>query len=325
MSTPDPCLVPLTPAWSDAVHAMTFPAYRHLLSLSPGPRHPQDDDTRRIQPCGVVAFDPNASVHHPIGLALAELPIEDDRPPEVLSLFVAPTHRGRGIGTRLLEGLEQQIADWHQPRVDMVYMTGRPGIPIVERMLARRGWQPPAVRTCTMRFTVDEAARMPWFGRVPLADADFELFSWIDLDPSERAALVDSQRDRAWITPGLEFWRHEAHCDPVSSLGLRYRGEVVGWTINHRLAADTVRISGAFVRDDLMRRGRLMALWTASIARMRDAGIHWICSITPVQLAPMIAFLRRRCAPWATFIGETRGSHKMLAPTGHLVSAMAGR
>jgi hypothetical protein len=45
---------------------------------------------------------------------------------------------------------------------------------------------------------------------------------------------------------------------------------------------------------------------------MRDANIRWICSITPVQLAPMIHFLRSRCAPWATFFGETRGSHKLL-------------
>ncbi len=46
---------------------------------------------------------------------------------------------------------------------------------------------------------------------------------------------------------------------------------------------------------------------------MKAGGVRWISSITPVQLAPMVAFLARRCAPWATFCGETRGTHIDLA------------
>jgi hypothetical protein len=194
--------------------------------------------------------------------------------------------------------------------LEAVYMTGKADIAALERVFVKRGWQPPAMRTYTLRFTTDDAERMPWFGRVPLRDRDFEMFAWSDLGQAERDALVASQHAQPWIPDGLEFWRHDhAGFDPVSSLGLRYRGAVVGWTINHRLAADTTRISGAFVRDELSRRGRLMALWTESITRMKADGVRWISSITPVQLEPMVAFLARRCAPWATFCGETRGTH----------------
>jgi GNAT superfamily N-acetyltransferase len=345
MESPDVRIVPLTPALAGRVQGMTFPAYRHLLPLNPVSRHPLDGDLRHVQPLGLVAL----AQGHPVGLVLAEIPLGDSKaaaaharaslplssrsstsalssppsppsasspsPPEMLSLSVTPDHRHRGVATRLVEGLEQTLRDRGAARVDAVYMTGKPGIEAVERILAARRWQAPAARTYTMRFTVDQAERMPWYGRVPLRASEFEIFPWAELDASTRASLIASQRERPWMTPGLEFWKHDAHgFDAVSSLGLRHGGEVVGWTITHRLAPDLTRISGAFVRDDLSRRGRLMALWTASIARMRADGVRWISSITPVQLGPMVAFLAHRCAPWATFFGETRGSHKQLAP-----------
>jgi GNAT superfamily N-acetyltransferase len=429
-------IVPLQASMARAVQHMTFPAYRHLLSLEENVRHPDDGDTRRVQPLGVVAMLDG----RPIGLALAELPVlpipplppspkeggladlvgpvaplpqgdatgtpnarksrdassahsassalgvssagsasaaldasfasdagtaGDARAADnataardataagnttaardasgvgnasgvgdaggegdasaagdasgasgaLLSLFVDASMRGRGVGTALVAAIEEALRGPRPVRLEAVYMTGKADVAAIERVFVKRGWQPPAMRTYTLRFTTDDAERMPWFGRVPLRDRDFEMFAWGELGQPERDALIASQQARPWIPEGLEFWRHDhAGFDPVSSLGLRYRGAVVGWTINHRIAADTTRISGAFVRDDLSRRGRLMALWTESITRMKDDGVRWITSITPHQLAPMVAFLARRCAPWATFCGETRGTYIDLLP-----------
>jgi GNAT superfamily N-acetyltransferase len=228
----------------------------------------------------------------------------------LLSIYVDRSMRGRGVGTALVAALEEAMGGPTPVRLEAVYMTGKTDVTAIERVFAKRGWEPPARRTYTLRFTTDDAERMPWFGRVPLRDRDFEMFAWGELRQAERDALIASQLAQPWIPEGLEFWRHDhAGFDPVSSLGLRYRGQVVGWTINHQLSADTTRISGAFVREDLSRRGRLMALWTESITRMKAGGVRWITSITPHQLAPMVAFLARRCAPWATFCGETRGTH----------------
>jgi GNAT superfamily N-acetyltransferase len=333
-------IAPLQALMARAVQHMTFPAYRHLLSLDVNVRHPEDGDTRRVQPLGAVAMLGD----RPIGLALAERPLFPIPPlppspkegglsnlvgpvaplpngdasgatSELLSLYVDASMRGRGVGTALVAALEDAMSGLGPTRLEAVYMTGKADVAAIERVFAKRGWQPPTMRTYTLRFTTDDAERMPWFGRVPLRDRDFEMFAWGDLRQAERDALIASQHAQPWIPEGLEFWRHDhAGFDPVSSLGLRYRGEVVGWTINHQLAADTTRISGAFVRDDLSRRGRLMALWTESITRMKAGGVRWISSITPVQLAPMVAFLARRCAPWATFCGETRGTHIDLLP-----------
>ena len=47
----------------------------------------------------------------------------------------------------------------------------------------------------------------------------------------------------------------------MSSLGLRYRGEVVGWVINHRMDERTVRFTCSFMRRDLARRAAILALY----------------------------------------------------------------
>jgi GNAT superfamily N-acetyltransferase len=308
-------VVELDSSMAAACAAMTFPVYRHLLALRPAPRHPEQGDARPVQPIGVAARAEGALV----GLALAELPLDGQQPldesektPEVLSLFVRPEHRNRGIATALLEQLEERVQKQGFPAVKAVYMGNRPGNGALQRVLAKRGWSAPAVRTVTLRFTPQGARKTPWFGRVRLSD-DYEIFPWAELSSAEREDLKRSQTASPWIPEGLEPWRHDHHSfDPVSSLGLRYKGRVVGWVINHRVSAETVRFTCSFVRKDLGRRGRIMPLYTASLERLEEAGCRDCLFITPVEFPTMVDFVKHRCAPWEGSLTETYGVSKRL-------------
>jgi len=299
----------LTSETAPALAAMTFPAYRHLLSLRPSPRHPDQGDRRLVQPLAIAAFGGEV----PLGLVLAEVPFEPGRPAEMLSLFVAPGWRNHGIGTRLVAALEDALALESCARVTAVYTTGKPSIAALERVLEKRGWTPPETRTVVVRFTPEEAAQTEWFGRITLPPDQFEIFPWAELTADERLAMRRTHEARAWIAPGLEPWRHDVYgFDPVSSLGLRYRGDVVGWVINHRLEPDVVRFTCSFVRGDLSRRGRILPLYTESIRRLAAAGCRLCTFVTPIRHKEMVEFIHRRCARWVSFVGETRGSTKVL-------------
>jgi GNAT superfamily N-acetyltransferase/predicted GNAT family acetyltransferase len=291
---------------------MTFPVYRHLLLLEPTPRHPEQGDDKQIQPLGLAALRAGS----PLGLLLAETPLGDEGVPEVLSLYCKPEARNQGLGTALVSRIEDVLREMGFSHVSTVYMTGKPTIAAVERILDKRGWTAPAVRTVTLRFTPDEALSTRWFGRVRLS-GDYEIFSWTELTATERDELQRSQAESKWIPEGLEPWRHDAHSfDPLSSVGLRYKGQVVGWVINHRVGTDTVRFTCSFVRKDLGRRGRILPLYTESIRRLRTAGCKTCTFITPVEYETMVDFARQRCAPWASYFGETCGSTKaLLAPS----------
>lgn len=298
----------LRPADAAACAAMTFPAYRHLLALAPTPRLPSEAEQRVVQPLGAVAWQEG----EPRGLALAEAPLHrHEGLPELLSVLVVPSSRGRGLATALVESVEDELRASGFASVAATYMTGKPSIPIVERILEKRGWDAPELRSTSVKFTMKEAVSTPWYGRIGLPKGA-EIFPWIELRAAEREWLQESNRRSPWIPNGLQPWRHDAiGFDPVSSVGLRYRGEVVGWMINHQMDPRTVRFTCSFLRKDLSRRARILPLYSEAIRRLAEAGCQFGTFITPASYPEMAQFIREHISPYVTFTGETRGTRKV--------------
>jgi len=292
-----------------ACETMSFPAYRHLLALQPVLRLPAEAEQRLIQPVALVA---RASAQ-PVALALAEVPVHATAgAPELLSVFVTPPYRGQGLATALVEALEETLRARGVASVEAVYTTGKSSIAAMERIFEKRGWEAPVLRTLTVRFTIAEALATPWYGRSGLP-AGAEIFSWTDLTPDEYQRLRDSNARAPWIPNSLQPWRHDQiGFDPVSSVGLRYRGEVVGWVINHQVAPGTVRFTCSFMHPSLSRRARILPLYSDAVRRLSEAGCAFCTFVTPTVYPPMIEFIRRHCVPYASFTGETRGTSKSL-------------
>jgi GNAT superfamily N-acetyltransferase len=295
------------------LEAMTFPVYQQLLALAPSTRHPEQGDEQPVQPLAVVA----RCAGEPVGLALGEVPLAEGDPPELLSVFVAPDWRGLGLATALVARLEAAVAGRGFRALTTVYTAGRPSIAAVEAILAARGWTPPEARTVTVRFDPAAFLATELFEprRIAALGARLELFPWRDLTEGERERIRASHESSPWITPALAPWRFEkAGFDAVSSVGARYRGEVVGWVINHRVAPDYVRFTCSFMRKDISRRGRIVPLYEAALRALAREGCRRSSFVTPVCYPNMIRFIERWIAPIAEFVGETRGSRKELAP-----------
>ena len=227
-------LAPLTAPVDPAFAAMTFPIYRPMLHLRPVARHPEQGDARRIQPVGIAAYCGG----EPAGLLLGELPLDIRGVPEVLSLFVAPEHRGRGIATDLLAHFEATLAAGGSQEVGCVFTTGKPSIRALERVLWKRGWSAPKARSVSVRFAPQAALASDLFNerRMRVLGAHLDLFPWSQLSPEERTNIAVSDRLKPWITPSLAPWRFDrAGFDPISSIGARRDGKVVGWGLDHKV------------------------------------------------------------------------------------------
>ncbi|MEO8585512.1 MAG: type 2 lanthipeptide synthetase LanM [Acidobacteriota bacterium] len=288
---------------------MTFPAYRRLLALERERLHPDMPGQPIVLPVAVGAWGNG----EPIGLALAEIAEGQTANAEGLSLFVRSAYRGRGLGIALLGAIEDCLARMGVETMGGTYMTGTPDQAALERVLEKSGWSKPEFRQLTMRFTLEGGRRMEWYGRYPFGEG-YEVFPWKDLTSGEREALRESQRATGWITPGLEPWRHDAlGFEPVSSLGIRLHGAIVGWVITHEVDERTVRFTCVFIRRDLGRRGKIVPALSEAIRRLSEGTRYIQCSMTtPVNYRGMFAFVLRRCAAHATFLGETRGTSKRL-------------
>ena len=298
----------LSPERAPGFRDMTFPAYQPLLGLRPVVLHPQEGANSKTQPIAIGAFlDGN-----PAGLALVGVPMTVGDSPELLSIFVTPPARRQGIADRLLSEAETVVREEGFRRLGAVYMTGRPGIQIMERLLEAHHWSPPVSRMITVKFTVQEAMTTPWYRKYPLR-SKLELFPWRELRSEDRAWLRESQRSSGWIAEDLVPWNYdERGFEPTSSVGARLDGKVVGWVINHRVGGDIVRFTCSYIRPDLKQRGRIVPLYSEAIRRLSETSYHR-CSLTvPMHHRPMVAFVKRHCASWVSFVGETRGTEKRL-------------
>ena len=278
-----------------AYERMTFPIFRPLL--------------RVVEPQGSIVAVGAAYLGKPVGLALAEIDL-DAGSAEVLSLFVKAERRNGGIGTALITRLEQVLCQRGCRKAHIVYITGKLTTPALEHLLQKCNWSPPKPRmmVCKGDFRSLDA---PWMKMYETLPSSFTIFPWCELTDEERVTLQQQQEKESWIPEDLNPLQHEADMEPLTSFGLRYQGQVVGWLITHRIAPDTIRYTCDWVREDLQKTGCLLALHAKAHKRQARAKIPKAIWTVPMEYSNMVRFEKYEM-DYLTSVEETRGSFKTL-------------
>ena len=277
--------------------AFTFPRFRPRLQA--------------LKPQGLTIASAASDSNQPIGLALAEIE-PDGKSAEVLSIFVEPDYRRQGIGLALLIRLEQELFSRGCISAELVYTTGQPTTPALERLLQKCNWASPQARMLLCKASLPLMMKAPWLEKATLPSS-YTIFPWAEITQDERIAIQQQQEVSPWIPKDLNPFKHEENFEPLNSLGLRYQGQVVGWIITHRLATDTIRYSCGFVNPDLQKRGVYISLIANAIQiQYKEKIIKGIWTV-PLVHTPMVHFVKKRMAPYLTSLEETRGSFKLFS------------
>lgn len=278
----------------------TFPLFRPRLQA--------------LKPQGFTVAIAISDSSKPIGLALAEMRPES-KSAEVLSIFVEPLNRHRGIGTALLMRLEQELLWQGCTNVKLVYTSGRPTTSALERLLQKCNWASPQPRMLVCKSTMNIIANAPWMQRGALP-ASYSIFPWVEVTAQERISIKQQQEASPWIPQDLIPFQYEENLEPLNSIGLRYQGQVVGWVITHRLIPDTIRYTCSFVRQDLQKMGRIIPLYVSAIQTQAKANILKGSWTVPLVHSSMVHFVKKRMAPYLTSLKTTKESSKSLIEDG---------
>jgi GNAT superfamily N-acetyltransferase len=276
---------------------LTFPAFRDVL--------------RSIDSQKSVIAIAASYLEQPIGLALGEI-WDDDSGAEVRSIFVEPAQRCAGIGTALLTRLEEELSQRGCTKAELSYITGKPTTPALERLLQKCNWTYPQPRMLICKGQAEEIIQAPWMKRYSRIPSSYSIFPWLEITQEERQAIQQQQETQPWIPEDLIPFQYEKHLEPITSLGLRYQGQVVGWMINHRLSPDTIRYTCSFVRKDLQKMGRIISLYAEAAKLQVQAKISNVIWTVPVAHESMVNFVKHRWAPYLASLGETKGTFKFL-------------
>jgi GNAT superfamily N-acetyltransferase len=274
---------------------MTFRLYAKRLSV----------EYPRWNPVVIAACAENT----PVGLALVQ-PEEGSDLAELLSVSVDEKYRHRGIATELLRRAEDACMDRGVRLLDGHYMTDEASTAALERVLAKRGFEPPAPRMLAVRCSLDSISHAPWIRQYKLP-ARFEIVPWVEVTEAEREHIRQSHAQAPWIAEDLMPFSFEADLEPVTSLALRVRGEVRGWVINH-VVEGMLRFTCSYMHPEQQKLGRILLLYNEAVRRMPSVNLSVGMWTVPFHHAGMVAFARRWMQPYSVYFGETRGVRKVL-------------
>lgn len=273
----------------------TFPVFRSRLYLA--------------QPQGTtVAVGANYN-QKPIGLAMAE--ILPDNQSKILSIFVDASHRNQGVGTVLINHLEKKLKQQSCQSIEIVYTTGKSTSIALEQVLKKNNWTAPQPRmlVCNCDLTMLKA---PWLQKKYSLPSEYSIFPWTEITQQERIKLQNQKQNETWIPDQLNPLIHENNLETLNSLGLRYRNQIVGWVITHRLSPDTIRYTCSYIKPNLQRLGRILALYAESIKlQTTDPEIINIVWTVPFIYSSNINFVKRRMKNYMNSIEESRESFKI--------------
>lgn len=299
-STVVPVIRALDAFCSPPFRSMTFPTYQRLLDLvsCDGP----------ITAFGAVDGD------EPLGLGLARLDVRQAGLAQVLSLFVVPSRRGSGIGTALLSALEARLGRNGVRGLRVGYKAGGAHTKVLERVLAKRGFETPKPVKWLGRGRVTRMLEAPHFH--PYAQrAPFRMLSWTAINPGQREALKQEIRVGGWVPPALDPFPYEPYLEPCNSLCMLHGEQVVGWLITQRLLPDCVTYSCSYMHPRWQHRGRIIGLYTEAVKRQHEElpNVPFGTLVVPYMFGSMVQFAARRLAPWADWTGEFWCAEKQIA------------
>lgn len=172
---------------------------------------------------------------------------------DLLDLYVLPAYRRAGLAAQLLTTIETTLHQNAIPEIQARYRQDEHAEGWM-RLLAKVGWNPP-IRTSTVFWTSRTSRGAQWVARYQFRPP-YEVFTWSELS-AEESEQIAKRGEEGWYPPYYSpFNRPLSAWDPETSVGLRYRGEVVGWVLGVREAPDRLYVEVMFVDPPLQQLGR---------------------------------------------------------------------
>jgi GNAT superfamily N-acetyltransferase len=266
----------------------------------------------------LIAFKADDADQHPAGLGIAYS--DPGSKGIILSIFVEAKHRSKRVGTLLFQKLEQTLFDRNHSYIFVEYQAGISDTPAFERILQGQNWTMPTVAKLICEGD-RKMLQAPWI-RYPISP-EFSVFPWTKLTDTERSMILYKQQIEQWYPESLSPFKDESFIEPLNSIGLRYKGEVAGWCITHRVAPNTIRYSYMFVRQDLQSLGLGILILAESVRRhekaaQRDKDLDDFNGIWMIEKENelMMKFAQRYMLPWIVSVNEIRYSQKKISNTG---------
>lgn len=238
--------------------------------------------------------------NQPVGLVLATF-YPSLAWAKLLALHLAPPYSHISSYMSLLKGFEDHLRQQKCRLLTHLYSTGSDQAAELEGLFRQAEWSAPQIAMVRCHFAV-QTFQTPWLARALelVLPADFEIFPWSKLRPQDEQ-LLQHQLQQSTFPLSVSPFHEKQTIESINSLGVRYRGKVIGWVISNRVAPDTVSFSSFYVDRDFRGTKVPICLLARSIALLKASDIPK--AIFEFNLAQVerhwIDFVKKRLVPAA--------------------------
>jgi GNAT superfamily N-acetyltransferase len=281
------------PAQAEGYEALTYPYYRPLLQkLAPD--------------AGILTVGVSQGIE-PVGLVLAAYSKNKEtaqKKADVKSIFIKPEYRCQGLGTNLLQKLEVELQQQGCSHIQVNY-TETPSTEKLNPLLIKCGWKTPENTAVLIYCSAEKVQTAPSPHLIERAaefksklSAKYEIFPWTELKESEREAIEERMKtDSLWLK--FNPFVGGNLTDTVSSYGVRYEGQVIGWTISHNMIPNQTTFAEMFITPECTLRPRIaLPLMAQAINSCFESGCPKATFRTETSNAPMLKFIERWLTPY---------------------------
>ncbi|ADI38945.1 putative uncharacterized protein [Waddlia chondrophila 2032/99] len=234
----------------------------------------------------------------PIGLALASLFKGLDYA-EIHTINIDIHYKKPNILKNFISEIEKKLFSQNANYITYRFSPDTPIVNSLVPVLEENSWASP--KLVMIRYFYDaQAFNPPWYDRPPLLPSGYKTFKWETIRDSELEKIKKDYKQGYFTDHVSPFWEAEK-IEPVNSIGLRYKNQVIGWMICHRVAHDTIRYTAFYVKHQFAFTGYPLRLLVDSMKLHQTSTIKWALFELNFQDPPTswINFVLKRLAPLA--------------------------
>lgn len=236
----------------------------------------------------------------------------------IQSIFIKPEFRRQGLGTTLLSKLETILKERNCLKVNLNY-TENLTSDILKHFLIQHNWQQPENSAILFYFTRERVLASPHPHLIDRVEefkgklsSEYEIFPWLELTADEEKAIKKRQKtDQLWQKYNPFF--SDKIFQPCGSYGVRYRGQVVAWTISNSMQPELLTVAQMFVSQDQPLRGRiLLAMMSQALKEIFDSPWENYAHRVDASNHIMLKFVNSWLASYIENQRRTWTTHKLL-------------
>ncbi|PKK89787.1 MAG: hypothetical protein CVV64_12760 [Candidatus Wallbacteria bacterium HGW-Wallbacteria-1] len=277
---------------------LTFPSLRPILKNPPA------------HECLALAA---AWDNVPVGLAITRITSDDSA--ELLSIFIDPKSRGRGIGSALISENERILLGAGVRKIEVNISGGHRNFEMLKNFVSGRGFGDMKSSMVMGKFQRDRIHEMKWVDRYTLPPG-FEATAWAGQSEAERDQIIAESTPQGQEPVGsAAAWPYsepELH-EPLTSLLLRKEGKIMGWIVCHRIQPELIRYTHLYVKEEFQQFGLLIPLFAQALQLHRESGPERGIFAIRQTNDGFMNFFRKRLAPHLTSFSESLVFTKQLS------------